>query len=101
MAAVRGLPAFSSWPGRRRMAPPVQATIPSFGGNQPMSCKTALLLAGCAEHTLEDRVDVLEVIAEVEVLFDLGFAQVLPHILVGFQELQEVTLAAPDRHGVA
>ena len=40
-------------------------------------CRRGRLLAltTLAEHALEDRVDVLEVIAEVEVLLDLGVAQ--------------------------
>src|SRR6478609_10080849 len=54
-----------------------------------------------AEHALEDRVDVLEVIAEVELLLDLGVGEILLHLSVLLQELQEVAFAAPDRHGIA
>jgi hypothetical protein len=38
----------------------------------------------CPEYTLEDRVDVLEVIAEIELLFDFGIRQVLLHLGVFF-----------------
>src|SRR4051795_7120942 len=54
-----------------------------------------------AEHALEDRVDVLEMIAEVELLLDLGVGEILLHFSVVLQELEEVAFAAPDRHGVA
>src|SRR5438105_9794064 len=53
------------------------------------------------EHPLEDRIDVLEVIAEVELLLDLGIAKILLHLGVLLQELEEIAFAAPDRHGVA
>ena len=42
--------------------------------------------AKSAEHASENRVDVLEVIAEVEVLFDLGIAQIPRHVLVGLEQ---------------
>src|ERR1700757_300140 len=45
---------------------------------------------GLAEHPLEDRVDVLEMIAEVEVFLELGRAQVPAHVLVGREQRQEV-----------
>src|SRR5260221_4646798 len=54
-----------------------------------------------AEHALEDRVDVLEVIAEVELLGYLGVAEILLHLGVLFQQRLEVAFAAPYRHGVA
>ncbi len=44
----------------------------------------------CAsEHPLEDRIDVLEVIAEVEQRLDLGFAQVRAHLRVGFRSARK------------
>ena len=42
----------------------------------------------------------LEVIAEIEVLGDLGFAHMRPHLRVGFQECEKIAFAAPDLHGV-
>src|ERR1041385_7356019 len=54
-----------------------------------------------AEHPFEDRVDVLEMEAEVEVLRDLSIAQILFHVLVGLEQRQEIAFAAPDRHRVA
>ena len=42
-----------------------------------------------------------EMIAEVEFLFDLGIAQRLLHIGIGFEEGEEITFAAPDRHRIA
>src|SRR3954453_17651056 len=53
------------------------------------------------EHALEDRVDVLEVEAEVEVLLDLGIAEMFGHVLVGLEQREEIAFAAPDRHRVA
>src|SRR6266849_3114629 len=54
-----------------------------------------------AEHALEDGVDVLEVIAEVELLGYLGLAEIFPHLSVFLQQRLEVAFAAPHRHGVA
>src|SRR5260370_12752963 len=54
-----------------------------------------------AEYALEDGVDVLEVIAEVELLGYLGVAEILLHLSVLFQQRLEVAFAAPHRHGVA
>src|SRR5438445_11168171 len=53
------------------------------------------------EHALEDRVDMLEVVAEVELLLDLGVGEIFLHFSVLLQELEEVAFAAPDWHGVA
>jgi hypothetical protein len=39
-----------------------------------------------AEYALENCIDVLEVIAEIELLFDFGIRQVLFYICVFFQE---------------
>jgi hypothetical protein len=36
-----------------------------------------------AEHALEDRIDVLEMMVEVEVLLEFGLAEMLAHVLVG------------------
>src|SRR5262249_39144592 len=41
---------------------------------------------GLAEHPLEDRVDVLEMIAEVEIFLELGGAEVLAQVLVGCEQ---------------
>src|SRR4051812_10390324 len=57
--------------------------------------------SGLSEHALEDRVDVFEVIAEVELLVDLGIGEVFLHLGVLLQERIEVAFAAPDRHRVA
>ena len=38
------------------------------------------------EHAPEDRVDVFEVIAEVELLFDLGIAQILFHVRIFLEQ---------------
>ena len=53
------------------------------------------------EHPRENRIDVLEVIAEVEQRLEFGGAQRLGDVLVGLQQRQELALAAPHRHGVA
>src|SRR5947209_16036124 len=58
-------------------------------------------ISALPEHALEDRVDVLEVITEVELLLDLGIAEIFLHLGVLLQELKEVAFAAPDRHGIA
>src|SRR5580765_7608386 len=54
-----------------------------------------------AEHALEDGIDVLEVIAEVELLGYLGVAEILLYFSVLFQQRLEIAFAAPYRHGVA
>src|SRR5262245_14677310 len=36
-----------------------------------------------AEYALEDRVDMLEMMAEIEVLLKLGLAEMLAHVIVG------------------
>src|SRR6185437_13115987 len=54
-----------------------------------------------AEYALEDRVDVLEVVAEVELLVDLGVRQVFLYVRVLLQQRIEIAFAAPDRHRVA
>src|SRR6266481_7233551 len=54
-----------------------------------------------AEHAFEDGIDVLEVIAEVELLGYLGVAEILLHLGVLFQQRLEIAFAAPYRHGVA
>src|SRR2546422_8498886 len=53
------------------------------------------------EHPLEDGVDLLEMIAEVEVFLELGRAQVLAHVLVGLEQREKVAFPLPDPHGVA
>ena len=50
--------------------------------------------SGLAEHAPEDRVDVFEVIAEVELFLDLGIAQVFLDVCVLFQQRQEIARKA-------
>src|ERR1700741_3421556 len=65
-----------------------------------LPARRALLLHRVlAEHPAEDDVDVLEVIAQVEELGELGVRQ--GHLGVGLQEVEEIAFAAPDLHGVA
>src|SRR3978361_58384 len=54
-----------------------------------------------AEHAPEDRVDMLEMITEVELLFDLAIAEVFLHRGFILQQGLKVALAAPYRHRVA
>src|ERR1700720_3322884 len=54
-----------------------------------------------AEHAFKDGIDVLEVIAEVELLGYLGLAEILLYFSVLFQQRLKVAFAAPYRHGVA
>src|ERR1700681_1954048 len=61
----------------------------------------ALAASAFAEHALEDRIDVLEVIAEVELAGYFGVAEILLHSGVLLQQRLEVASAAPHRHGVA
>src|SRR5215475_6030385 len=52
------------------------------------------------EHAVEDRINVLEVIVEVEIGLELGVAQMLAHNRIGRQHRLEITFAAPGLHGV-
>src|ERR1700734_546689 len=52
------------------------------------------------EHPLENRVNLLQVIAEVEQRLELLRAKNLGDGLVGFQKLQELAFAAPGAHRV-
>src|SRR6187401_1138063 len=54
-----------------------------------------------AEHALEDRVDVLGVVAHVEQRHELVVRQELPDLLVGAAQRQERGIAAPRLHGIA
>src|ERR1700730_18516748 len=54
-----------------------------------------------AEHALENRVDVLEVITEVELLGYLGDGEIFLPLGVLLQQRLEIALAAPHRHRVA
>src|SRR5215469_13208276 len=54
-----------------------------------------------AKHALEDRVDLLEMISEVEVGFKLLLTQMFAHVLVGREQRQKVAIAGPDLHGIA
>src|SRR5258708_26349134 len=60
-----------------------------------------LTTSAFGEHAFEDGIDVLEVIAEVELLGYLGVAEILLHLGVLFQQRLEIAFAAPYRHGVA
>src|SRR5688572_4984837 len=64
------------------------------------SIRTALLsqASSRSKHPLEDRVDVLEVIAEIEILLDLLGAHFSGHARIGLQEGEEIAFAAPDLH---
>src|ERR1700690_846898 len=53
------------------------------------------------EHPPENRIHVLEVIAEVELLLDLVVAQIFLHLGVLLQQRLEIAFAAPHRHRVA
>src|SRR5918912_1611230 len=54
-----------------------------------------------SEDSSEDRVHMLQMITKVEAGFQVGFRQPGGHFRVVLQPIQEVALAAPDRHGVA
>ena len=74
-------------PGRERRGVPLAGTTwetLSLAEKRPALARlTAFGFdPGLAEHALEDRIDVLEMMAEVEVLLELGLAQMLAHILV-------------------
>ena len=51
---------------------------------------------GLAEHPLVNRIDVLEVMLEVEVRFDVLRLQRLSHLRVGFEQRQKVIAIAPN-----
>src|SRR5512143_3361810 len=91
-------------------SPPPRSAVPRLSGGCRSACSASFRSAcryapyvrsALPEHAPEDRVDVLEVIAEVELLLELGVAEIFLHLGVLLQELQEVAFAAPDRHGVA
>ena len=48
-----------------------------------------------AEHALEDRIDVLEMVAEVEIGLELLVAELRAHVLVGLEQRQEIALRRP------
>ena len=54
-----------------------------------------------AEDAAENRVDVLGVVAHIELLADLLFRQRRAHVCVGEQFLEEILALFPDLHGVA
>src|SRR5260370_3974962 len=54
-----------------------------------------------AEHALEDRINVLEMIAQVELLGYLAIGEIFLHLGVFFQKLLEIAFATPHRHRVA
>src|SRR5262249_9699120 len=54
-----------------------------------------------AEHPLENRIDVLEMITEVEVFLKLRGAQMPAHVVVGHEQGEEIAFALPCPHGVA
>src|SRR5258708_27377529 len=118
---VRPIPVTtSSHPNSRSLSatmPAVRWTSYSSSGCSWKSCRHAAIssvraamrltmgmgrfLLRLSEHALEDRVDVLHVIAEVELLVDLGVREVLLHLGVFLQERVEVALAEPARHHVS
>src|SRR6184192_3955965 len=61
----------------------------------------ATFVSRLAKHALEDRIDMLGVIAKVEEFGELGLRQFRRDILVGLEKFQEIAFAAPDRHGIA
>src|SRR6185437_14623980 len=71
-----------------------------IGGTTSCAIASYRERSACPEHALEDGVDVLQVVAEIELLVDLGVRQILLHAAVLLQERIEVAFAAPDRHGV-
>src|SRR5262245_19122328 len=52
------------------------------------------------KHAVEYRIDVLEVVAKIEIGLELGFAQMLAHGGIGRQHRLEIAFAAPGFHGV-
>src|SRR5262249_14545994 len=52
-----------------------------------------------SEYARKDRIDVLEVIVEVEQRLELDGREHLGHLRIGLQQRQEIALALPDRHG--
>jgi len=73
---------------------PASRGKPTVDAGQSIGCRSA-------EDALEDRVDVLGVVAHVEEGFEIRIRQRLLHVGVGLQKFEEVAFAAPDRHGVA
>src|SRR5258708_14929090 len=67
----------------------------------PRGMRDPLPTSAFAKHAFEDGIDVLEVIAEVELLGYLGVAEILLYFSVLFQQRLEVAFAAPHRRGVA
>src|SRR5260370_41515798 len=67
----------------------------------PRGMRDPLPTSAFAERAFEDGIDVLEVIAEIELLGYLGVAEILLHLGVLFQQRLEIAFAAPYRHGVA
>ena len=52
-----------------------------------------------AEHAAENRIDMLEVVAEVELLGDLGVGEIFLHLEVVLQQRLEVLLQEHQRSG--
>src|SRR5207302_8918345 len=67
----------------------------------PRAMREPLAPSAFPEHAFEDGVDVLEVIAEVELLGYLGVAEILLHLSVLFQQRLKVAFSPPNRHRVA
>src|SRR5580698_6712453 len=59
------------------------------------------LFSGVAEDAAENRIDLRQVIIEVEFLAELFFAQVFAYVLVGFKKGEEVAFAFPHFHRIA
>ena len=69
----------------------------------PISVRNVVpTVSGRAEDPLENRVDLLEVMVEIEIVFELFVAERLFHIRIGLEQAEEiVALAAPHLHRIA
>ena len=57
------------------------------------ACGIALARSGGSEHAFEDRIDVPEMVVEVEIGFELLFRELGPHVLVGLKQRKEIAFA--------
>ena len=60
-------------------------------------CSTSNL----AKNPLEDRVDMLGMVAEIELLADLGFGERRSHFFVGKQFFKEISALFPHFHRIS
>src|SRR4029077_17741676 len=61
----------------------------------------AALSLGAAKNTAKNCVDMREMKLEIELIYKLGLAQMLPNVLVGFEQGEKVAIAGPCFHRVA